>query len=154
MKTGWSGAGVAFDGSGELKGGDATECAGPQHAGCTGHVENCVTTVFSAYVTTSGQAWADFDVFMPEGWAKDTERRRAAGHPGRPGARPSPGWRQTSWNACGRPACRPAERGDHPAGLPHHPAAPRSRDGMTGWSLRTRRTKTGAPARDRNPRKT
>ena len=28
-------------------------------------MENCVTTVFSAWVTTSGQAWADFDVFMP-----------------------------------------------------------------------------------------
>ena len=50
----------------------------PQHAGCTGHVENCVTTVFSAWVTTSGQAWADFDVFMPERWEKDWQRRRAA----------------------------------------------------------------------------
>jgi hypothetical protein len=38
----------------------------PQHAGCTGKVENCVTTVFSAYVTANGQAWADFDVYMPE----------------------------------------------------------------------------------------
>ncbi len=54
----------------------------PQHAGCTGHVENCVTTVFSAWVTTSGQAWADFDVFMPERWEKDGQRRRAARIPG------------------------------------------------------------------------
>ncbi len=54
----------------------------PQHAGCTGHVENCVTTVFSAWVTTSGQAWADFDVFMPERWEKDWQRRRAARIPG------------------------------------------------------------------------
>jgi hypothetical protein len=37
--------------------------------------------VFSAYVTTSGQARADFDVFMPGRWAKDTERRRAADIP-------------------------------------------------------------------------
>jgi hypothetical protein len=55
----------------------------PQHAGCTGHVENCVTTVFSAYVTTSGQAWADFDVFMPQRWEKDWPRRRAAAIPGK-----------------------------------------------------------------------
>ena len=44
-------------------------------------LENCVTTVFSAYVTTSGQAWADFDVFMPGRWDKDLARRRAAGIP-------------------------------------------------------------------------
>ena len=75
------GPGIAFDETAQLKDGDATACAAPQHAGCTGHVENCVTTVFSAYVTTSGQARADFDVFMPGRWAKDTERRRAAGIP-------------------------------------------------------------------------
>jgi SRSO17 transposase len=37
--------------------------------------------VFSAYVTTSGQAWADFDVFMPGRWDTDLARRRAAGIP-------------------------------------------------------------------------
>ena len=26
-----------------------------------------MTTVFSAYVTTSGQAWADFDIYMRSG---------------------------------------------------------------------------------------
>jgi SRSO17 transposase len=76
------GPGIAIDETAQLKDGDATACAAPQHAGCTGHVENCVTTVFSAYVTTSGQAWADFDVFMPERWEKDLARRRAAGIPG------------------------------------------------------------------------
>ena len=58
-----------------------TACVAPQHAGCTGQVENCVTTVFSAYVTTSGQAWADFDVYMPDRWARDPGRRQAAGIP-------------------------------------------------------------------------
>ena len=56
-------------------------CVTPQHAGCTGKVENCVTTVFSACVTASGQAWADYDVYMPERWADDLPRRRAAGIP-------------------------------------------------------------------------
>jgi DDE superfamily endonuclease len=37
--------------------------------------------VFSAYVTAGGQAWADFDVYMPERWADDLPRRRAAGIP-------------------------------------------------------------------------
>ena len=53
----------------------------PQHAGCTGTVENCVTTVFCAYVTANGQAWVDFDGYMPKRWASDAPRRRAAGIP-------------------------------------------------------------------------
>jgi SRSO17 transposase len=76
-----TGPGIAIDETAQLKQGDATACAAPQHAGCTGQVENCVTTVFSAYVTATGQAWADFDVYMPERWARDLPRRRAAGIP-------------------------------------------------------------------------
>jgi SRSO17 transposase len=75
------GPGLAFDETAQLKDGEATACVAPQHAGCTGHVDNCVTTVFSAYVTTCGQAWADFDVFMPARWEADLPRRRAAGIP-------------------------------------------------------------------------
>jgi SRSO17 transposase len=78
-----TGPGLAVDETAQLKDGDATACVAPQHAGCTGHVENCLTTVFSAYVTTSGQAWADFDVFMPGRWEKDWRRRRAARIPGK-----------------------------------------------------------------------
>lgn len=77
-----TGPGIAIDETAQLKKGDATACVAPQHAGCTGQVENCVTTVFSAYVTTSGHAWADFDVYMPRRWAQDPERRRVAGIPG------------------------------------------------------------------------
>ena len=65
------GPGIAIDETAQLKHGDATACVAPQHAGCTGQVENCVTTVFSAYVTARGQAWADFDVYMPDRWAQD-----------------------------------------------------------------------------------
>jgi len=75
------GPGIAIDETAQLKHGDATACVAPQHAGCTGKVENCVTTVFSAYVTAHGQAWADFDVYMPDRWARDLPRRRAAGIP-------------------------------------------------------------------------
>ena len=75
------GPGIAIDETAQLKHGDGTACAAPQHAGCTGQVENCVTTVFSAYVTANGQAWADFDVYMPDRWARDMPRRRAAGIP-------------------------------------------------------------------------
>ena len=76
-----TGPGIAIDETAQLKHGDATACVAPQHAGCTGQVENCVTTVFSAYVTANGQAWADFDVYLPDRWARDLPRRRAAGLP-------------------------------------------------------------------------
>lgn len=75
------GPGVAIDETAQLKRGDETACMAPQHAGCTGQVENCLTTVFSVYVTAHGQAWADFDVYMPDRWASDLARRGAAGIP-------------------------------------------------------------------------
>jgi SRSO17 transposase len=75
------GPGIAIDETAHLKKGKATACVSPQHAGVTGKVENCVTWVFAALVTTLGQAWADFDVYMPESWAKDPQRREKAGIP-------------------------------------------------------------------------
>jgi hypothetical protein len=55
-------------------------------------VENCVTTVFSAYVTAHGQAWADFDVYMPDRWARDFPRRRIAESPVTWSSPPSRSW--------------------------------------------------------------
>jgi len=69
-----TGPGIAIDETAHIKAGDATACVAPQHAGCTGQVENCVTTVFSAYVTAGGQAWVDFDVYLPRRWAGDLPR--------------------------------------------------------------------------------
>ena len=37
--------------------------------------------VFSVCVTAHGQAWADFDMYMPDRWAGDLARRGAAGIP-------------------------------------------------------------------------
>ena len=75
------GPGFAIDETAQLKKGAATAGVAPQHAGCTGTVENCVTTVFCAYVTAHGQAWVDFEVYLPQRWASDVPRRRAAGIP-------------------------------------------------------------------------
>ena len=75
------GPGIAIDETADLRKGTATACVAPQHAGVTGKVENCVTWVFAALVTAFGQAWCDFDVYMPDAWAKDPERREKAGIP-------------------------------------------------------------------------
>ena len=77
------GPGIAIDETARLKKGTATACVAPQHAGVTGKVENCVTWVFTALVAALGQAWADFDVYMPECWAQDGQRRATAGIPER-----------------------------------------------------------------------
>jgi DDE superfamily endonuclease len=76
-----AGPGIAVDETAVLKKGDHTFAVAPQHAGCTGKVENCVTTVFCAYVTTAGSCWVDFDVYMPQRWADDPARRDRAGVP-------------------------------------------------------------------------
>ena len=75
------GPGLAIDETADLRKGKATACVAPQHAGVTGKIENCVTWVFSALVTASGQAWVDFDAYMPACWAKDPARRKKAGIP-------------------------------------------------------------------------
>lgn len=75
------GPGLAFDETAQLRKGKFAACVSPQHAGVTGKVENCVTWVFAALVTALGQAWVDFDVYMPECWAKDPRRRAKAGIP-------------------------------------------------------------------------
>jgi SRSO17 transposase len=76
-----TGPGLAVDETTDLKDGDSTACVSPQHSGVTGGVENCVTWVFSALVTATGQAWAWFDLYMPKCWAGDANRRKKAGIP-------------------------------------------------------------------------
>jgi hypothetical protein len=75
------GPGIAIDETAALKKGEATFAVGPQHAGCTGKVENCVTSVFAAYVTTAGACWVDYDIYMTQRWADDSARRAQAGVP-------------------------------------------------------------------------
>lgn len=72
------GPGLAVDETTDLKRGTATACVSPQHSGVTGKTENCVTWVFSALVTATGQCWAWFDLYMPECWARDPARRKKA----------------------------------------------------------------------------
>jgi hypothetical protein len=76
------GPGLALDETAHLRKGKSAACVSPQHAGVTGRVENCVTWVFTVLVTACGQAWVDFDVYMPDYWARDPRRREKAGRSG------------------------------------------------------------------------
>ena len=87
------GPGLAIDETADLKKGKATACVSPQHAGVTGKVENCVTWVFAALVTATGQAWAWFDLYMPGRMGEDQRRRRKAGSRVTWRSRPSRPWR-------------------------------------------------------------
>ena len=151
------GPGLAIDETADLRKGKSTACVSPQHAGVTGKVENCVTWVFTALVTAFGQAWVDFDVYMPDCWAKDPRAQEEGRDPGGPGVRHQAGTghragqapdRGRAAGAVGRRrrSLRPVRRvpGRAPGARPvlrrHHPLRlPRSRSRRTRSPALTRR---------------
>ena len=52
-----------------------------QYCGTTGQVENCQVGVFLSYVTPSGHALIDRELYLPRSWIEDPERSHAAGIP-------------------------------------------------------------------------
>jgi SRSO17 transposase len=52
-----------------------------QYCGTTGQVENCQVGVFLSYVTASGHALIDRELYLPLSWAEDPDRCREAGIP-------------------------------------------------------------------------
>jgi SRSO17 transposase len=49
-----------------------------QYSGTAGRIENCQVAVFLAYASRTGHALVARRLYLPEGWAGDAERRRAA----------------------------------------------------------------------------
>ncbi len=52
-----------------------------QYCGNTGKIDNCVVGVHLAYVANDFQCLLDSDLYLPEDWANDPERREATGIP-------------------------------------------------------------------------
>jgi hypothetical protein len=52
-----------------------------QYSGTAGRVENCQVGVFVAYASRFGQTLIDRRLYLPEAWANDAPRRRAASVP-------------------------------------------------------------------------
>jgi SRSO17 transposase len=69
------------DDTGFLKRGTGSAGVQRQYSGTAGRTENCQVGVFLAYASAHGHALIDRELYLPQSWAEDQERRRAAGIP-------------------------------------------------------------------------
>ena len=67
-----------IDESGHPKKGRHTAAVKRQWCGRTGKIDNCVISVHLGYVAGDFQCLLDSDVFLPEDWASDPQRRQEA----------------------------------------------------------------------------
>src|SRR3982750_4851263 len=69
---------LVVDETGFVKKGEHSAGVARQYCGAVGKVENCQVGVFLAYGSRRGHALIDRRLYLPEAWAGDAERRRAA----------------------------------------------------------------------------
>jgi SRSO17 transposase len=72
---------LIVDETGFLKKGDHSVGVQRQYSGTAGRIENCQVGVFLAYAAARGHTFLDRALYVPEEWAQDKQRRRAAGIP-------------------------------------------------------------------------
>ena len=72
---------LVVDETGFLKKGDKSAGVQRQYSGTAGRIENCQVGVFLAYAGTRSRALLDRELYLPQVWADDRERRREAGVP-------------------------------------------------------------------------
>ena len=73
---------LVADETGFLKKGNKSVGVQRQYSGTAGRIENCQIGVFLAYSSAKGRALLDRELYLPQIWAEDRERRREAGVPG------------------------------------------------------------------------
>ena len=69
------------DETGFLKKGTKSAGVERQYSGTAGRIENCQVGVFLASATSSGCAYVDAELYLPEKWTQDRARCREAGIP-------------------------------------------------------------------------
>ena len=69
------------DDTGFLKKGTRSAGVQRQYSGTAGRTENCQVGVLLAYASRFGHALIDRELYLPQSWAEDRERCRAAGIP-------------------------------------------------------------------------
>src|SRR5918911_1627232 len=72
---------LVIDETGFVKKGTKSCGVQRQYSGTAGRIENCQIRVFLAYASPKGRALIDRTLYLPESWAGDLARRRAAGVP-------------------------------------------------------------------------
>src|SRR4051812_4717275 len=72
---------LVVDETGFLKKGDKSVGVQRQYSGTAGRIENCQVGVFLALSGSRGRALIDRELYLPEGWCGDKDRRKAAGVP-------------------------------------------------------------------------
>jgi SRSO17 transposase len=70
-----------LDDTGCLKKGDKTAGVQRQYCGSVGKVDNCVVSVHLGYATKDLHALIDSDLYLPEEWLGNPDRRKSAGIP-------------------------------------------------------------------------
>ncbi len=77
-RLGAAGAVLVVDETGFLKKGRHSAGVARQYSGTAGRIENVQIGVFLAYACRTGHALIDRRLYLPQAWADDAERRRAA----------------------------------------------------------------------------
>ena len=72
---------LVVDETGFLKKGEKSVGVQRQYSGRAGRIENCQVGVFLTYATAQGRVLLDRELYLPQVWADDGERRREAGVP-------------------------------------------------------------------------
>ena len=72
---------LVVDETGFLKQGSKSVGVQRQYSGTAGKVENCQIGVFLAYGSRQGRTFLDRELYLPQVWVADRERRREAGVP-------------------------------------------------------------------------
>jgi SRSO17 transposase len=72
---------LVVDETGFLKKGTKSAGVQRQYSGTAGRIENCQIGVFLAYVGREGRTFLDRELYLPQSWADDQERRVEAGVP-------------------------------------------------------------------------
>ena len=72
---------LVVDETGFLKKGDKSVGVQRQYSGTAGRIENSQVGVFLAYANAKGRTLLDRELYLPQVWAEDWERRREAGVP-------------------------------------------------------------------------
>jgi SRSO17 transposase len=72
---------LVLDETGFLKKGRYSAGVARQYSGTAGKVDNCQIGVFVGYASPLGQTLLDRELYLPQEWSNDRERRRQAGIP-------------------------------------------------------------------------